>query len=373
MSFKILKSLGLFSLISIVATLLSCGSDDQFTNKLVAQPFVSKLFGQTTKTIALSTNEGDQIAWMGLEWSGDFKFFQIERVNGTAPKTISSTTVFNDISVSTNPFDKKEDGMLVSGPLSIAITYKPLTAILSEERPHKAYLLIAYEKPNLGVVRIELQGLTKGINVSKCTRSASSMDTTTYSLKTGSLQLYLCDADVIEGAQVTGKSPSGKENVNLKDIPVEGKFTFYQPDNETVCILSGSTDREPTIPDFDIPVPEGIKGVPANTILPVKLPTGSFAECSLDDSGNLLCDKSITLDVFNNAIPVTPLILTNGSIQPVSDDCPNFGEISGDKTFGGDMKLVTWGVVTSNGKESLTAQFNIDGALIVAILDLVKE
>lgn len=375
--------MGLLSLIGIVAALLACGSDDQFTNKLVAQPFVSKLFGQTTKTIALSTNEGDQIAWMGLEWSGDFKFFQIESVNNLPdiPETIDSTAVVENITVSSNPFDKKKNGELISGPLTLRITYKPVTAIESELKPHKAYLLIAYEKPNLGIVRIELQGFTKGVNVSKCARNVASMKLVEYKVVDDVFDLYLCDSNANIPSNLVNSDKG--EKTNKAPVPISGTFTFYKPDNETVCFVGSDkpVDKggkpDPTIPDFDLPIPEGLAPVKS---LKVNQQRSSFAECSLDKSGNLLCDANVLLEVGGTTLPIVPVTVSNIKEKPISRDCQTFGEIPDlddlpdDNAFdnsSGELTIVAWGEIGANPNTTNTA-YNIDGGLVVAVIKLIK-
>lgn len=372
MSFKLLKSLGLLSLIGIVAALLSCGSDDQFTNKLVAQPFVSKLFGQTTKTIALSTNEGDQIAWMGLEWSGDFKMFQIEQFNGNAEKQISSTTVFQNISVNSSlPPYKNEKGTQfnINGPLNITITYKPAKAIVAEDKPHKAYLLIAYEKPNLGIVRVELLGYTKGIRITKCTRPPSLMEAIPYRLVNDELKLYVCDSVAVKGADLN--DPDGRPFTNFAHVPVEQNFVFYQLDNETVCFLDDKPNKiAPTIPDFEIPVPQNSSPPPPVEKLKVNLPDNFAGECELND-GQMLCNQTINLEVFGGQVPLSGLLITNGKTTPISRDCSSFEELEGSGKFNDaseNLKLIAWGEIGSNNPQVNT--FHIDGGLVVAIIEL---
>lgn len=364
MSFKLLKSLGLLSLITIVAALLSCGSDDQFTNKLVAQPFVSKLFGQTTKTIALSTNEGDQIAWMGLEWSGDYKLFQIDRVNTHVPKAIHPTTVVENISVSSSPFNNS-DGIKINGPLQVTLTYKPNRAISSEDQPHKAYLLIAYDKPNLGVVRVELLGYTRGIRITKCTRPPSIMEPFTYKPVDSKFKLYVCDSQAVTGADIN--DPEGRASTNIAEITVESNFVFYKLDKETVCFLDDKPNNAlPSIPDFIIPVPPS-SGAPIDE-LEVTAKENSAGECSLNNDGNLFCDQRIELDVFGGVVPVKPLTITNGKTTPVATDCSSFEELSGEGLFGDEkLTLIAWGEVEGNNQ---TKEFKVDGALVVAIIEL---
>src|SRR3989338_6834908 len=95
------------------------------------------------------------------------------------------------------------------------------------------------------------------------------------------MTLYICDSNGIPDSQ--DNSDRGEKN-NVAEVPIEGHFFFYQPDEETVCVVGKSGAAEPTIPDFYLPIPSGISDATVRLgSLPVSMPEGFKAECSLSN------------------------------------------------------------------------------------------
>jgi len=154
-------------------------------------------------------------------------------------------------------------------------------------------------------------------------------------------------------------------STNLASIELTSPLiTFYKVDEETVCILS---EPEPSVPSFVLPVPEGLAPI---TEMDISMVVGSFAECSLDGDGNILCDANIQIDALTSLSDFT---LTNQSFTAedmVTDDCPDFGAISGSGAFGDDsLTLILTGTTLSDQN---TEEYNIVDALIVSVIELEK-
>lgn len=355
--------LKLLVFVSFPFLLSTCGGDSQFTKKLVASPFYAELYGSATKTIALTADEGSHIAWMGLEWVEDYKYFQIAQVsiNGEAitPESASSQAILEDISVSSS--ESASSGTIAdstSGKMLISLTYSPSVAIDKEDDPHKAYLLIVYDEPKMGTVRVELDGYTRGIAENKCA-GVTSADQVSYTFKEGTFDFYLCaDSDF-----VVENDPAGRDHVNYASVPVEGNFIFYQPDSETLCILGAADGVDSSIPDFDVDVPDEVES-PIDPI-EVKLAEDSLGACTLSD-GQITCDGTIEVDVAG--IATVDLSMTTGSVTPESDACNTFGSVSGSGSFGeGDLTLIVYGDLGSN---TLLEPFGIEFAVVVAEINL---
>lgn len=368
-----LKSLIILVLYTAIGLSLNSCGNTQYTNKLDSNPFVSPLFGSVTKTLAVSVNPGDKISWMGLQWAADYKFFSIQKitVNGTvinvdAPdptKTFSNITINQPASFSGNTQANFNNQMLIT------VTYRPTVAIESDLTPHEAFLLIHFEAPKTGIVRLALNGYTRGISVSKCTRSPSSMEAVPYQILDGTIDLYICDSNGVPASQVTAGAPG--EKTNIAPVPIEGNITFYKPDEETVCFLGENPEgAAPSIPNFDLPIPKGISEATDELgTLPVRLKKGLTGECLLKGGTDLECDSVVELDILNGGVPVSPLTVSNKRIEnPEAADCLQFGEIQGEGDFGDDsLTLIGWGEVLENGN---TLSYNIDGALVVAVIRL---
>lgn len=361
--YNYLKILGYFYFLPFLLLLSPCGGDSQFTKKLMASPFIAELYGSTSKTLALESDDGSHIAWMGLEWVGDYKYFHIDKVNVNGevitPESVSPQAVLEDISVT--PSESASSGTVTdstSGKFLITLTYSPPVAIDTEDDPHKAYLLIVYDKPKKGTVRIELDGYTRGVAENKCAGAASA-DQVSYTFSEGKFDFYLCaDSDfVIEN------DPAGRDHINWAEVPVEGSFVFYQPDEETLCILGTSDGVEPSIPDFDVDVPDEVES-PVDPI-GVELVDDLLAECSLS-GGQITCDQ--TIDVLVAGIATVKLSLTSGPVTPASSVCDTFGATQGSGSFPGDMTLIAYGDLGTN---PMLEPFGIENAVVVADMDLI--
>lgn len=370
------------------------GENSQFTSDLAAAPFVSKLYGKSVKTIAIQAEAGSHIAWMGLDQSGDYKLFKIEKIvyNGRdcVPGTVSSTTVLENISVG----DKSATatgcdlGESVSTSISttdqilVTISYNPSRAISSQDTPHSAHLLVTYDRPALGIVRVELKGMTQGVIPGKCVRSAESMRQVVYSVS--QLNLYICDVNAFPENKPELINSNRGEKTNVKEIPIPDDFVFYLPDDNTVCMLGDRDDVEkPSIPNFTLPIPPGISDTTdklneSSGGLSVKLSSGSFAECAISGEKNIFCDTNVNLEVLGGQVPVSPLTLSNTEVSPTSKDCQKFNVINGEvnvisgkgKFAEKDLTLIGWGMV---GVNSNTTQYKIDHALFVAEIELSKK
>lgn len=367
---------------------LSCGGDNsQFTKKLAASPFVSELFGESTKVLAIQSEAGSHISWMGLDWSDDYKFFEVEKisVNGviTEPEAEGPTAVLSDITVGLAPNTSGTAGTPNNGQLLIKIKYNPLEAIEADDHPHKAYLLLAFDKPEVGTVRIELNGYTRGICEACHTNVGESL---VYEAKDGDgdgnpdFEFYLCDAQAIPADQQTpGPLPDGTDPetpynlavINLTGtvnaLPVPTDFNFYpDPDDENNLVISGGDDTiVSTIPEFEIPVPGG-KPVPA---VPVAMVKNKQVKCTLDSNKGIDCE-GIELSVMGGVVLVSGMHLTTGTVEAGNTECPGFGTWQGEGGFDGtsDVTLIATAEVLPSGP--LVDPTNIPGALIVAVIKL---
>lgn len=362
---------------------VACGNPEvgQYTNDLQTTPFISKLYGKSTKTIAIQSDAGSHIAWMGLDYSADYKYFRMDRilVNGREEtlQAATSSTVKENISVGVPN---------TNGPAQILVTltYSPSRAVPAADEPHTAFLLIAYDRPEVGIVRVALSGLTQGISDNKCIAAAQSGKKFTYSLIGDAVDLYLCDDNAVVGQGTDGSVLANdplRPNTNFKRVPISEDLVFYQPpgDENTVCFVSGNSSDgvAATIPDFALPVPP-VQGLPTDlTELDVNMQEGTFVSCPVttDEDGNkvLLCDKSVPLEVLGGVLPLAPLTVTNASILPKSDDCPNFATppVGSGNIGDEDVTLVAWGAI---GFSQIIAPYNVDGALVVTTIKMkLKE
>ena len=281
---------------------------DQFTNKVVAPNFVSELYGSNSQTISISNPNGGHIAWMSFIESNDYKYFKITKVT-LGSKTIiqegmekdgvvftaSSNAIIEDINVdptqsSSTGYANGSINVAGSSDLKITIQYSPLVAIESDEVPHEAYLIVNYDAPESGNMRIKLNGFTKGVKAEKCTQAVSTMEPIAYTVVGSAFDLFFCSKEVASvGQNNTTQDTSSSDyrggSTNVASIPFpDNVVTFYKVDDETVCLLS---TPEPSVSPFTLPIPDGLAPI---TSMDISMAEGSYAECSLDANGNILCD-----------------------------------------------------------------------------------
>lgn len=374
--------------IGFVSSCSSLKGESQFVNKVTSPSFVTELYNTTTQTITVRHEKDQHISWMGFVQSHDFRYFKIKKVEMAGQtivedgKTIAeeeyiatSTSIIEDINVSksapaNNEFVNGSINVAGASDLRITIEYSPLKAIKSGDVPHLAYLIIYYDKPQQGAMRVKINGFTQGVKAEKCAQPLETMLITEYSFKNDAFDLYLCATEVANTDQDnTPKDPldPGYHGLatNLASVPVVGNFIFYQPDEETVCILS---QPEPSVPAFDLPVPPGL-GAPLPS-LPVEMQSGSFAECKIDSAGVFVCDGNLNIKTL---VPVSKLSMTNGAVAAedlVTSECTDFGAIAGAGAVGDDdLTLIVHGRVLSDAN---TEQFNITDAQIVGKIVLTK-
>lgn len=374
--YNLLKSLSFI----LASFLISCGiftdigGNTQSTTQVVASPFISELYGTSSKTLSLNVSDIDHIAWMSLDQSGDYGYFKVESYTYAGKTTTNSSgtssAVFKNISLSASTSSSTS-----SKTLKIVMSYTPSTAITADNKPHEATLNIAYDLPNTGAMTVTLEGYTQGIAESKCAGAASATTVYTYQLS-ADMDLYVCDSGAITGSLIT-YSPS-TNYTKIDHTQITDDFIFYQVDDGTLCIVgpdnaAGITE---SIPTFELPVPP-VEGLPESlTTLPVSLNTALLAECTIDGS-SVLCDNNIVLNIVSGAVPLT-LTVTNGTIDPSTQtsDCSSFGidYPTGDgilsTTSGDTLNLVAWGVIGSN---SLIDSYHIDGALVVVKIPLTAK
>lgn len=381
---------------------LSCSAlqgEDQFTNKTVAPLFTSELYGSTTKSVTVSHQSDSHITWMGFIRSQDYKYFKITKVQvGTQvivsdgveidgeTYTANSNSVVQDLSITASEGGNNEfvDGSInVSGSndLKITVEYSPIKAISSEDEPHEAYLIIYYDSPKVGALRVKLEGYTKGVKDEKCARDVSTMTPIVYTFKNNEFDFYTCGSEVANTNQnnIADLDPTDPdyhgEFANLTPIPTidsngnSQSLTFYQVDDETVCLLSKDlSGDDSSIPAFTFVIPEGLAPIDE---LNVKMEAGSFAECSLAD-GVIYCDANILIDT--GVVPVAPLTLTNGEFSAedlTTSECTDFGTLKGEGSFGdSELSLVLKGTMLSDAN---TQAYNIVDALVAAEIRLECE
>ncbi|MCP5464915.1 MAG: hypothetical protein H7A33_07820 [Deltaproteobacteria bacterium] len=369
----------------------SCGvlpSSEQFTNKMVAPAFVSELYGQQEQTIAIRHQEASHVSWLGFIQSNDYKYFTITKVavgdnvifeDGAeidGELTVaSSNSIVQDFSVSPTSASNNEVvngniNVAGTGDLKVTIRFQPLRAVESDDNPFEAFLIVNYDQPKQGSLRVRLEGFTQGMKDEKCTQDPSTMEIIEYQVVDSTFDFYLCGSEVASQGQANTPTDSSDpayhgSSTNLTPITLTNPtITFYQPDDETICVL---TEPTPTVPDFVFPIPEGL--APVNS-LDVSIEDNSFAECTLDASGNIFCDKNILIDTL---VPLSGVSLSNQSFteeELMTTDCPDFGSISGQGAFGdSDINLVLYGTILSDQN---TEEYNIVDSLIVVDLPLTK-
>ncbi|OGQ08081.1 MAG: hypothetical protein A3G32_08000 [Deltaproteobacteria bacterium RIFCSPLOWO2_12_FULL_40_28] len=381
----IIKTRNLF-FIFLAIFMAACSGNEQYSKKITSNPFVSELFGETTKTIALKIDESDQIVWMGLEWSADYKYFEVTAVsyNGKdfEPDAEGSQALYENISLTESGASTNlstSSGVSVANYLLATIKYSPLNAIEADNLPHKGYLLIATEN-RTGIIRVELPGYTQGI-CDAATEECNSVDTGSLTAKTYTLNqdgdgdgtsdfaLYLCDPLITEVGQ--NNDEVNHANANIAYVNLDGNFTFYLNSDATEIHFAKveAQNLEASIPEFEIPVPPGNYGesavVPSNFSLDAIMEDGQDVSCAVE-AGIFNC-TGLELEVGGGIIGITPLEVTNGSTNPTSTDCTSFSAgISGSGSLDEDtISVVAWGVV--NSSNNVPALLD---ALVVAVIPL---
>ncbi|EKD52107.1 MAG: hypothetical protein ACD_62C00114G0002 [uncultured bacterium] len=347
---------------------------------------MAELYGFTSQTLSINHPDGGHIAWLGFIESNDYNYFKITKVQVGSTTivsdgseidgelyTASSNSIISDIDVNageSSGYEYSNGSISVAGSadLKITIQYSPLMAIESEDQPHEAYLIINYDSPQVGSTRLKLEGVTKGAKAEKCTQDPSTMEVIEYKIKNSAFDMYFCSAEVAKKNQNNTPQDTADPgyhgaSTNIVSIPMDSDaFTFYQVDDETVCVLS---DPTPTISPFVLPIPEGLAPI---TTMDISLTEGSYAECSLDVDGNILCPANILVDAL---VSLSGMTLTNTGFAAedlVTTDCPDFGAISGSGAFGdAEMNLIFMGKTLSDMN---TEEYHIVDSLIVANIGL---
>jgi len=362
---------------------------DQFTNKIEAPLFVSELYGSSTQTLSINHPDGGHVSWMGFIQSNNYKYFKVTKVqvgsetivsDGVEKEgelfTASSNSIIQDIDIGSSESGNNEyvDGSInVAGntDLKITINYAPLQAIEDENTPHEAFLVINYDLPIPGSVLIWLKAETDGTKSEKCTQDPSTMEVIEYRVVDSAFDLYFCSAEVAANNQNNTPQESSDPDyhgasTNIASIAMEDDvITFYKVDDETVCVL---TEPDPSIPSFVLPIPDGLAPIES---MDINIMEGSYAECALDpEGGNIFCDANIQIDAL---VSLTGMTLTNQSYtadELVTNDCPDFGAISGSGVFGDDeLTLIFVGKTISDMN---TEEYGIVDSLIVAEIALEK-
>lgn len=362
--------------------------EQQYTNKVVAPSFVSELYGTTTQTITINHDEASEINWMGFIQSNDYKYFKVTKVQAGSTTiiedgqaidgeefTANSNALIRDFSVnaSTSNGSGFANGSIQNGnegALRITVQYSPLQAIDTEENPHEAYLILSYKTPRPGSMRVRLRGFTQGVKAEKCTQAVSTMELIEYRVKNSAFNLYFCSEQVPRFDQNNTPQDSSDPdyhgtNTNVATVTLpRDTIQFYQVDEETVCLLS---QPEPSIPDFVLPIPKDLAPI---DVMDISMVEGSFAECSLDEDGNIYCDETVLIDAL---VSLSGFTLSNGTFTAedlVTNDCPDFGAIAGSGAFGDDeMSLILTGRTLSDQN---TEDYEIVDSLIVAEIPLEK-
>lgn len=377
---KYLKFLALLLCFSLAIPFSSCSKDSQFSTKLTSSSFIAELYGSTTKTLSINTSSDSNVAWVGLAWSGDYKYFEIDEVlldgETIATNEDGSQEVYEDISVSPSTSSSGTVESETSGQLTFKVTYSPLAAIEADDQPHQAHLLLAYDAPNTGIVRIELNGYTSGIcddEVDDCNSVSTDLDIREYTLSqdgdgdgVGDLTLYLCDDPLIPSVGQDNDTTYAATNVAYVNIEESFYFYFNSSGSEMHISRSDSQGLLPTVPDFLIPVPPGnYDGVTIGDdfTLESALTDGQDIICTVTD-GNFDC-TGVELTVGGGLVGMTPLQVTNGTIIPESADCSSFADgVTGSGSLDDTaMTLVAWAYVnSSNNVPSL-----LDALVVVSI------
>jgi len=352
-----------------------------FSQRAIAEPFVAELNGSVTQTIVIHHNANSQIAWAKLTEARDFKYFQIERVtsNGTvivqdgiddfvanSRAQVPAFTV-NATEAAQNDFTNSGLNVSTQDGVQFQIRFAPQVAPPDADTPFQATLEIYYTAPEEGVYLINLQGYVQGIRSDKCTQNISSYEVHEYEFVNNQFGFYMCSPEV--AATNNANAPDHGASTNFAQMPISGNFYFYQPDDETVCIMHAGNSAAPenaSLPDFDFLIPAGLADVSS---IPITL--FSTAECSVSPTdGSVFCDDNLQLDTL---ISISRMTATSGAVAAedlITSQCPDFNSISGVNGIDDDsMSLVIYGSIL---RDAITESYNIVDALILGVIDLQK-
>jgi len=338
-------------------------SDEQTTNHLTAAALVAPLWDKSVRCMNITLEGNAHIAWMSLDRSEDYKEFNIESYNYTdhrgRKKNVATEQKISDLVV---------ENLFPQNQINVCMAYHPLHALDSKkgEKSHLAYLLIVTDSPTTRTIRVQLNGVPRGLGSNKC-GGAAAIDPIEYHAKAGKIDLYVCDTVVAEQDLVTDAE---RPNTNFTKVPVEGTFNFYQVDDQTLCLIGRELGAPPSIPDFMLPVPP-VDGVPEKILEEgLEVRVEGLHEGTIGADGELLW-TTVTLNV-GDIVPVSPLKVSNGTLIPSAPDCPTFATPpKGTGTIDtNELILVVSGEVFSTN--TTVNGFGIDGALIFAVLHLEK-
>lgn len=380
---KMMRKIPFLAVLLFGLSLAQCSelsSSDVFSEQVTAEQFVSELNGFTTQTVTINHQENSEIAWAKLMEDKDFKYFQIEKVtangsvivqDGTDDFVANSRAEVPSFSVSSttgasNEFVNGSLNLTASDGVQFRIRFAPQEAPDNSDKPFEATLAIYYTEPQEGLYLVDLEGYVQGVKADKCTQNISTFDIHEYQFVDGEFGFYMCSPEV--AATGNENAPDHGASTNYSKMPIDGNFYFYQPDDETVCLMHGGNlagPENPSLPDFDFLIPEGLAEVDS---LPISL--FSTASCDLSAEGAISCPENVYLDTL---ISIAPLTGTTGEVAAedlVTTQCPDFGSISGSGNLGDDnVTMVFHGTVL---EDSITASYNIADALIVAFIELTK-
>jgi len=397
--------------ISGVLLQVACGPESsQYTNKMAADPFVAPLNSKVTKIVALDLEPGQKIAWMGLNRSGDYRFFQIDEVKLNGKKFTAKTPGPEYVFNSFPPVAAVSGASAETATTAyVTLTYKAKTPHVDPQTPFKAYLLIVMEEGSgrQGSILVNLEGYVRGV----CDDCKLPLDKAfKYELADNDgdgdpdFGLYLCDSKALDGKVTTFNKPSDPDfqppaNINPANpyrfdfINVTGEkvadwktppqdFVLFTSDKKPGHIIIDAGDKTdianspPSIPPFLIPVP-GEKPVPT---VDVQIVSGSQVACPFNSADNTFTcsdenDSGIGLRIFDSVgLNASLLTLTSGSVDVSSKDCPNFGtwQGKGDVVDGTkDLTLVGFASISDDQpNEVKSAKTDIEGAAVIAIIKL---
>lgn len=361
----------------------ACSSGDSlYTNKVSVPSMTSKLYGSSSQIVSINHQSTSHISWMGFIQGNDYNYFKVTKVqvgsetiieDGEDNYTANPAAIIKNININPtsstgsveNEYINGSINVAGSGDLKIKFTYSPTEAIQSDS-PHEAYYIIYYDT---GMVRIKLTGYTQGILAEKCTGSVDSMELLQYKVKDDTVQVYVCGSEVSSVGMANATDHGSSTNLTDVPFPEGSVINIYKADAETVCVLSVSAKvEEPTIPDFVLPIPEGLAPI---TEMDVALLENDYAECSLDADGNVFCDANVPLDV-GGLLPLSGFTLTNQTLtaeQTKTPDCQDFGEISGSGVLDGssDMSIVIVGEILPGTNSDA---YNVTGAAVIGVVNL---
>lgn len=393
LSTNIIKSirtriLGLIVISSLVQ--VSCfgdggaGTTSQDVEFLYPPVMRSLIYSSQEYIIELPVVNGQVINWISLEQGiSDNEYFAITKVsfNGRdyTPPSTSASTVIETFTIrppiTGRPVSKRD-------VLLITMRYAPSTPVRGVDDLHTTRLQVHHDGGVGAKITTvyTLQGLTTGVLAGECNRDPADMEIFEYEFVNSEFQMYLCDANAGFDTKGLVNTERGNGAASEDTVPIQGNLVFYKADEDTLCVFGsdqpGGESPVATFPDFRLPLPAGFSDVTdALGALPANIPRNFRAECTLNEDGSFKCDQAIALTIFADQVPVNPLTLTNGVENPVAPDCPDFGPVPDAENFEPDyemmplgsdeIQLVGW---TEILESTNTKGFNIDGALVVAII-----